>query len=161
MTDSSLSILDTDPSGTVTDFRSPYLTVKWLYQHSIVLFTITGPMVLQEVIDLWASNVRRILEAWPESRRYYVVHDISKANFGVTPHLTNAMRDLYALRPDLKQSIAIVTPPNIATQLVRALVRNYERGEIKNGIFSTREEALKWLLTQIQEDDSSNRRDDA
>ncbi|MBX3062501.1 MAG: hypothetical protein KF726_05970 [Anaerolineae bacterium] len=161
MTDSSLSILDTDPSGTITDFHSPYLTVKWLYQRSIVLFTITGPMVLQEVIDLWASNVRRVLESWPESQRYYVVHDISKSNFGVTPHLANTIRDLYALRPQLKQSVAIVTPPNIATQLVRALVRNYEREEIRNGIFSTREEALKWLLVQVKEDGSPNLRNDA
>ncbi|MFN8421703.1 MAG: hypothetical protein U0528_21015 [Anaerolineae bacterium] len=32
------------------------------------------------------------------SQRYYVVHDISKSNFGVTPYLANTIRDLYALR---------------------------------------------------------------
>jgi hypothetical protein len=149
---STSSILDTDLSGTVTDFRDTYLAVKWLYQRRIVMFTITGPLGLNAVVDVWGKQVRRVLLEWQREQRYYAIHDVSKTNFRVSPALVSTIRELFSLRPDVPRSIAVIVPRNIATQLVRVLLRGYDRGEqVKTIICFSREEALRWLLPQIKD----------
>jgi hypothetical protein len=140
---------ETEISGTVREVVNEHLTMKWLYQRQIVIYRITGPLAVQEVAQTWFENVKATIDAWPADTMYLAVHDAIEANFTITPYLTTCIRDIVAFRRDLPRRVAIVMPREIAAQLLRTLLRPSDGDNAHYEVFSTREEAMRWLMGEL------------
>jgi hypothetical protein len=140
------SSLETEISGAIREVVNQYLTIKWMYQGYVVVFTVSGPLAVQDVAHTWHGAVKRILAGWPAAQPYLAIYDISRTNFTMTPQVMGMMRDMYALRPELIRRVATVGPTILASQLLRAAVRTQEADNLEWMVFNRREEAVRWLL---------------
>ena len=138
--------METEVKGTLRQVINQYLTIKWMYQRRVVVYEISGPLMMQEVAETWYMHVKNIVDAWPAQLPYLAIHDTTNANVSVSPYLASRIRELYKMRPDLTQRIGIVMPRTIAAQLIKVLVRGNDRDTLQNRFFFTREKAVNWLL---------------
>jgi hypothetical protein len=145
-TANSSSLLDTEISGSVRQVINQHLTVKWMYQRHIVVYSVTGPLAMRDVAYTWQQAVKQTLGEWPADRPYLAIHDGTHADFTMSPYLQSTIREMFNLRPDLLRHIAVVTPNTLATQLLGALLRTSKRPNLRCQIFSRREDAVRWLL---------------
>lgn len=117
-----------------------------MYQRRIIVYAVSGPLVMQEVAETWFVNVKRILTTWSPQLPYLAIHDLTNANVTITPYIVSSIRDLYNLRPELTQRIGIVVPRTLTAQLLKVLVRNRDRDTMQTQFFNTRDKAVSWML---------------
>jgi hypothetical protein len=144
------SAYETGSLAAEIESTSPMLTVKWIFEHQVVVFELYGNLIQNAVVDSWYTAVKRVIEGWDARQPYLAVHDTRGAQFHLSPHLSARSRSLFALRPELPRYVAVITPRTFVTQLLSAWLRAYRRDKASYGVYFSTGEAVRSLLPYLK-----------
>ena len=131
-------------TGTVEELSSG-LTREWLYDGQIVVYTVKD--VRRETIDAWLETFTTDIMNWPADGIFRVVHDLSIAG-GITPYGRTRGQEMFNTCPEVLTWAALVLPDTFVNDLIRIFLRTqstHTESRVRE-CFTTREDALKWLL---------------
>ncbi|MCC7449677.1 MAG: hypothetical protein IT324_19820 [Anaerolineae bacterium] len=123
---------------------SPTLSREWIADGHIVVYTLQDGT--RTTIDRWVKAFTADIAAWPEDRPFLVIHDFSARQVTTTPYGREGGDKLVNVRPEVKGRVAVLLPKTIAAHLIRLFLDQHTKGGRERRIFTSREDAIKWLL---------------
>ncbi len=129
----------------VVEQLSSGVTREWLHDRQIVVYTVKD--VRRETIDTWTEAFKSDIGDWPADRLFRVVQDLRLAG-GTTPYGRARGQEMFRTRPEVRVWTALVLPDTFVNTLIRLFVRAQATRNATRvrEFFTTREEALTWLL---------------
>lgn len=122
------------------------VTREWLHDEKICAYTFHNGTRL--AADVWALDVKKLLDQVPANGVFYWLIDFSPANATLTPYNGNLARQLASYRPDVGGNLAVIVRPNFGGHALRFFAERLPfQGRLK--VFFDRESALDWLLANI------------
>lgn len=121
-------------------------TCEWLFDRQIVVMTATDST--RGTVDAWVNKCIDVANTWPANRPFCTMVDASGPNLSRTPYMRERLKDLRAVRTDLKWYTAMVAPKSYLMQLMSYGLRVMQSNR-ETRIFFEREEAIKWLKSKL------------
>jgi hypothetical protein len=100
-------------------------------------------------VDLWVNKITDEIKQWPSGRPCLTLVDVSSKKIATTPYVRERAKGLIRLRNDLQMFTAMVLPPTFFAQIARIVTRAPLASNVQMRVFTTRDEALKWLQSKI------------
>ncbi len=105
----------------------------------------------RNTIDAWVDFAINVREHWEISQRLLILVDMSGGDFAFSPYANSRSREMMSVRPEIKESIAIVVRRSIMGQLMSMAMQASNRlSGTSLQVCHSREDALRWLRAQGQ-----------
>lgn len=131
---------------TTVEEVAPGLTLEWLYENRIVVFTLSSAE--RPTIDAYVEWNIAVMRGWPKARPYLTMQ-AATPDFTLTPYMSrrallilNTFREL-----GLKGRNAVIIPHKRVAQILQLLIQA-RRGLVPNlkaRAFYDRDQGLTWL----------------
>ena len=141
----------TDEPRPTIDYISDHVTLEWLDNHQIAVFTIL--VNNRQNVKVWADKTETIIGAWAVDKPYAVLHDVQTAILSsyAQQRATKLLRLLQ--KRQLRGRYAVLVADNVFGQTIMAFVNFTLRTRPEEGIhgqcFTSREAGLAWLREQF------------
>lgn len=127
------------------------ITRTWLDEGEIAVITTQGNMA-REAVDVWATLAINTVNQWPDGKPIFILHDLTHPRQSFTPYGLKRAEDIYgAIPPTIKGCSAVAVRAGPINHLIAMFVRRRKNaGQFQERIFTSRDEAIKWLRDEIK-----------
>jgi hypothetical protein len=133
------------------------ITRQWLDGGRIAQITTQGDMT-RGAVDQWAELVIDTVRTWPDDGPIFLLEDLSHRYQGFTHYARQRAEDTYrSLKEGQRGYLALILRHSIIMQIISLFLRRRPPGPgiIEERIFTSYDEALRWLRERVAEEAQS------
>ncbi|MCU0513218.1 MAG: hypothetical protein MUE40_11695 [Anaerolineae bacterium] len=122
------------------------VTRQNLHHGQVIVYTFSDSQ--RETIDAYMADELALLKAQPPGEKLYLMHDMGHPRAVLTPYLRARLEEIPAVvqAASLSGYSATILPDTIMNRILALFVTSFgRRTGMVQGLFTRREEALRWL----------------